>query len=127
MATEEMLVVKRGYDLTKWLLNHTGKFPKSYRFSVATKIENAILDFVELTSVANMRRDKLPLLKRADEALVRLRLLLRLSYEMRFINMKSYEYGSTKLVELGRLLGGWIKKPTSNKQSVKGEEPKLSP
>jgi len=123
MATEEMLVVKRGYDLSKWLLNHTGKFPKSYRFSVAAKIENAILDFVELTSVANMRRDKLPLLRRADEALVRVRLLLRLSYEMRFINMKSYEYGSTRLVELGRLLGGWIKNPTSNRKMSREKNP----
>jgi len=116
MSTEEMLVIKRGYDFSKWLLNHTGKFPKSYRFSVAGKIENAILDFIEMTSVANTRRDKLPLLRQADEALVRLRLLLRLSYEMRFINLKSYEYGSDRLVELGRLLGGWIKNPTSNKK-----------
>jgi len=27
-ANEEMLVIKRGYDLSKWLLDHTGKFPK---------------------------------------------------------------------------------------------------
>ena len=118
-----MLVVKRGYDFSKWLLNHTGKFPKSYRFSVAAKIENAILDFIEKTAVANTRRDKLPLLKQADEALVRLRLLLRLSYEMRFINLKSYEYGSHRLVELGRLLGGWIKNPTSNRKMSKEKSP----
>ena len=123
MSTEEMLVVKRGYDFSKWLLNHTGKFPKSYRFSVAAKIESAILDFIEMTSVANTRRDKLPLLKQADEALVRLRLLLRLSYEMRFINLKSYEYGSHRLVELGRLLGGWIKNPTSNRKMLKEKSP----
>ena len=70
MSAQEMLVIKRGYDFSKWLLNHTGKFPRSYRFSVASKIENAILDFIEMTSVANTRRDKLPLLKQADEALV---------------------------------------------------------
>jgi len=112
---EEMLVIKRGYDLSKWLLDHTGKFPKSYRFSVAAKIENAILDFIEMTTVANLRQDKLPLLRRADEALARLRLLFRLSYEMRFINLSSYEYGSGKLVELGRMLGGWIKNPRAEK------------
>jgi hypothetical protein len=109
---QEFLVIKRGYDFSKWLLEHTGKFPKSYRFSVAAKLENAILEFIELTSVANVRKDKLPLLRRADEALVKLRLLFRLSYEMRFINLKSYEYGSKQLVELGKLLGGWIKKPS---------------
>ncbi|MBN1548437.1 MAG: diversity-generating retroelement protein Avd [Syntrophaceae bacterium] len=108
---EEMLIIKRGYDFSKWLLNHTGKFPKSYRFSVAAKMENAILDFIEMVTVANMRSDKQPLLQRADEALARLRLLFRLSYEMRFINITSYEHGSGRIVELGRMLGGWIRNP----------------
>jgi hypothetical protein len=111
MADKEMLIIKKGYDFSKWLLNHTGKFPKSYRFSVAAKLENGILDFIEMTTVANMRRNKLPLLKRADEILARIRLLFRLCYEMRFINLKSYEYGSLQLVEMGKLLGGWIKRP----------------
>jgi len=111
LATQDFLVIKRGYDFSKWLLQHTGKFPKSYRFSVAAKLENGVLDFIETTTVANMRKEKLPLLKQADEALARLRLLFRLSYEMRFINLKSYEYGSKQMNELGRLLGGWIKKP----------------
>ena len=112
MVNSDMLVIKRGYDFSKWLLQHTGKFPKSYRFSVAAKLENAILEFIEYTTVANMRQDKLPMLRKADESLARIRLLFRLSYEMRFINLKSYEYGSRQLVELGKLLGGWIKKPT---------------
>lgn len=111
MAQTEMLAIKRGYDFCKWLLHHTGKFPKSHRFSVAVKLENAILEFIEYTSVANTRQHKLPLLKQADEALLKARLLFRLSYELRFVNFKSYEYGSEKLQELGRLLGGWIKKP----------------
>jgi hypothetical protein len=105
----DMLIIKKGYDFSKWLLGHTGKFPKSYRFSVALKLENGILEFIEMTTVANMRRDKLPVLKRADEALARIRLLFRLSYEMRFINIVSYEFGSRQLVELGKMLGGWIR------------------
>ena len=42
MANTEMLVIKRGYDFSKWLLQHTGKFPRSYRFSVAAKLENGV-------------------------------------------------------------------------------------
>ena len=59
MAQTEMLTIKRGYDFSKWLLQHTGKFPRSHRFSVAVKLENAILDFIEHTSVANTRQNKL--------------------------------------------------------------------
>jgi len=60
MAAQEMLIIKRGYDFSRWLLNHTGKFPKSYRFSLAAKLENGVLDFIEFATVANMRKDKLP-------------------------------------------------------------------
>ena len=117
MPNQDLLVIKKGYDFSKWLLQHTGKFPKSYRFSVGAKLENAILDFIEFATVANMRKDKLPLLKKADEALARLRLLFRLSYEMRFVNLKSYEFGSKQVNELGRLLGGWIKRPGASPAS----------
>jgi hypothetical protein len=41
MAQTEMLTIKRGYDFSKWLLQHTGKFPKSHRFSVAAKLRRS--------------------------------------------------------------------------------------
>ena len=111
MPNAELLILKKSMDFTKWLLNHTGRFPRSHRFSFAVRMENAILEFVEYLATANMRRNKVPLLRQADESLTRLRLLLRLSYEMRFINFKSYSFGSENLVELGKMLGGWMKNP----------------
>lgn len=117
MSQKDMLIIKKGYDFSKWLLHHTGKFPKSHRFSVAAKLENGILDFIEMTTVANMRKDKVPLLRRADEALARIRLLFRLSFEMHFIDVQSYEFGSRQLVELGKLLGGWLKNPYAKKNN----------
>ncbi|MCG8345557.1 MAG: diversity-generating retroelement protein Avd [Chlorobiales bacterium] len=110
MAAEEMLIVKKSYEFSKWLLQHTGKFPKSYRFSVAVRIESTILDFTELVAVANMHTNRLLLLRQADENLTRLRLLICLSHDMQFLNLKSYEYGSRQIAELGKMLGGWMKK-----------------
>jgi hypothetical protein len=40
LPDQEFLVIKRGYDFSKWLLQHPGKFPKSYRFSGAAKMNN---------------------------------------------------------------------------------------
>ena len=105
-----MLIVKKSYDFSKWLLLHTGKFPKSYRFSIAVRIENSVLEFTELVAVANMRNVKRPLLEQADEVLTRLRILVRLSFDMQFISLNSYEFGSSQIAELGKMLGGWIKK-----------------
>jgi len=110
MPNNEMLIVKKACDFSKWLLQHTGKFPKSYRFSIAVRIENAVLEFTEILTVANMRHNKKPLLEQADEVLTKLRLLVRLSFEMKFISQHSYEFGSCRIAELGKMLGGWMKK-----------------
>ncbi len=111
MPKSELLILKKAMDFSKWLMHHTGKFPKSHRFTLAVRMENAILEFIEKIATANMRSQKIPLLKQADECLTRLRLLFRLSYEMRFINLKSYKFGSESIVELGKMLGGWMKNP----------------
>ncbi|NTV66516.1 MAG: hypothetical protein HGB06_02310 [Chlorobaculum sp.] len=66
-----MLIVKKSYDFSKWLLNHTGKFPKSYRFSVAVRLENTMLEFTELVAVANMRAAKRSLLHKATGRMLR--------------------------------------------------------
>jgi len=39
MANIEMLIIKKGFHFSKWLLHHTGNFPVSYRFSVAAKLK----------------------------------------------------------------------------------------
>ena len=106
---EKLLIFKRLFEFSKWLLHHTNKFPKSHRFSVAVKLESGALDMLELITQANMSQKKMNFLISADEKLLFLKIMLRLSYEMEFINLKSYEYGAKELVEIGKMLGGWMK------------------
>lgn len=83
---EEFKTIKKSQDFCKWLMDHTDKFPRSRRFSMAVRLENIFLDFLEEISLANRRREKLPLLHDADELLFRTRLLVRMSHEMKLIN-----------------------------------------
>jgi hypothetical protein len=106
---EEFKVIQKSYDFCKWLMGHTNKFPKSHRFSIAVRLENHFLAFLEQLAVANHRRLKLPLLQAADEELIKVRLLIRLSHDQKFINTNSYEFAANSLDEIGRLLGGWLK------------------
>ena len=64
-----------------------------------------------------MRKDKIDLLDYADEKLMYLKILSRLSYELKFLSIKSYEYASKELSETGRMLGKWIQQQ-KEKQSV---------
>jgi len=49
------------------------------------------------------------LLEEADAKLQEMRYLLRLTVELKYISINQYEYVSTKVVEIGKMLGGWIK------------------
>ncbi|MBN8499435.1 hypothetical protein [Accumulibacter sp.] len=48
-------------------------------------------------------------LRKADFALSRLRLYLRLAHQWRWLNTGQYEHVSGLVAEIGRLLGGWLK------------------
>jgi len=49
---EEFKLIQKSYDFCNWLMGHTNKFPKSHRFSIATRLENHFLEFLEHLVVA---------------------------------------------------------------------------
>ena len=105
----QLIIFTRIYDLTLWMMNHTSKFPKSSRFSISVKIESNMLELLGTILMANRRRNKTTYLEKADEILEQLRILVRLSKDMEFLNIKSYGFAARNLDEIGRLLGGWMK------------------
>lgn len=97
------------YDLLKYLIPATQKFPKSQRFVLAKRIQDAVMDFYESLLEARKvdlltRRD---VLRRADVELEKLRLHLRLSMELEYLRFPQYEHASHYVVEVGRMLGAW--------------------
>jgi four helix bundle protein len=107
--SDDLIIFKKTYDFSKWLFQHTTNFPKSHRFSVAVQIENSILELLRQITVANHRKQKMPLLRQADETLLALKIFIRLSHDLKFISTKSFEFAIRQMQEIGRLLGGWIK------------------
>lgn len=103
-------IFSKTYDFILWLLNHTEKFPKSERFRMAKRLEDTAFEFYELLIAAARRTQrKRQLLLQADLVLDKLRLYVRLSHARRLTSLAQYEYAAAALVEIGRLLGGWLK------------------
>jgi hypothetical protein len=55
--------------------------------------------------------EPMPTLKKADVTLAKLRFYLRLSHDLELLSMGQYGHGARMANEVGRLLGGWMKKP----------------
>mgnify|MGYP001822821997 CR=1 FL=1 len=102
------------YDLLLWLLERSARFPKHERFRMARRLEDSAFAFYDLILQAgrlgnDRARDKRRLLLRADLELDRLRLQVRLCQDLKLFSFKQYAYCAERLVEIGRLLGGWLK------------------
>lgn len=101
------------YDMVLWLLAHTQKFPKSQRFVLAKRMEEAALSFQDQIVWATKTRRRVPVLVEADFHLERLRLYNRMALGLRLHSPGQYEHLGRSLDELGRLLGGWLRKARS--------------
>ena len=106
---ESPLFVKT-YDLLAWLIPHTLKFPKSQRFVLAKRIQDAVLDFNELILEASKLGGEIGVLRRADARLEAVRLYVRLSKDLKLFSIGQYEHCMGMVNEIGKLLGGWIKR-----------------
>ena len=108
---KESPIFAKTYDFTKWLLEHTVKFPKSQRFVMAKRIEEAILNFYDsILFAVKEEKEKKAVLTNASFELERLKHYLRLCKDLNVLSIKQYEYSSKEIVEIGKLLGGWMKK-----------------
>ena len=107
--TESSPIFTKTFMLMVWLLNHTGRFPKSERFRLAKRIDDSLFDFNESLLSLVYCPNKLELFYRADVDLARLRTYVRLSQEIGLTSVRQYEYFSGVITEIGKLLGGWKK------------------
>ena len=93
------------------LLDRTMKFPKSVRFTFSSRIDNLALDILEQVVEARYATEsrKRDLLRAMDGELARLRVLLRLCHERRYLDHRGFEHVARNLDEVGRMVGGWRK------------------
>lgn len=93
-----------------WLLPLTSQFPKHHRFGLARRTEDRALDFYEQIVRAAKANKPGRYLYEADVQLTQLGFYLRRCYNLTLITPKQYQQGSQQVAELGRLIGGWLKK-----------------
>ena len=81
MTRPEMPIFTRTFDMLDWLLPATNHFPKAHRHSFTRRLLDAAFDLRERLEEANYRKGpaRLERLDRADEALAKIRLYLRLA------------------------------------------------
>jgi four helix bundle protein len=111
MSDQEMPIFTRTFDFLTWLLPATNHFPRAHRFTFTQRLLDAAFDLRERLEEANLRQGqaRLERLTRADEALSKIRLYLRLAVRWGWLSGDQYQHVAQMVAEIGRLLGGWRK------------------
>ena len=101
------VVFQKAYDLTLWYADHTTKFPKGYRFTLADTIQGGLFGLLAALQDAAYGKDRKAALRVSQEFVDRLRLWNRLARDLRCLNQRQYSFASKQIEEIGKQIGGW--------------------
>jgi len=106
---KESPIFVRTHDFILWLLPCTMNFPRSQRFTLTKRLQDAALDFQECIIEAALSQggQKAERLQVADITLAKVRFYLRLAHELGWLKPNQYAHACRMVTEIGNLMGGW--------------------
>lgn len=107
--TENLILVKKIRDMI--LYNHimVKQFPKHERFLMASKIRELGYELFENAITVNKKFHKKTTLSELNVKHEVLRQFINLSYELKYIDAQKHRVSQTKVDEVGKLIGTFIK------------------
>jgi hypothetical protein len=109
---ETLKIYQKWEDMLTYLYPAARAYPKAERFTLASRtIDKALelgLYIVRANSLRNTT-EKRSALEQADIALAELKILARLAMRIQSLPVRKYENLSVMLVEIGKMLGGWMR------------------
>ncbi|MBI2097935.1 MAG: four helix bundle protein [Candidatus Vogelbacteria bacterium] len=84
--------------------------PKVPRYSLGIKIDRLFIEVIELVFNTLQTNEKMSPLESASQKMDTLKFMLRVAWETGVLDDKKYTSLSEELNEVGRQLGGWLKK-----------------
>lgn len=107
--SEELSIFKKAYQLTLTTYKQTELFPKHERFLLTARFKDVCLEILTEIVQANEARVKSGHLEKVSQGIEKLRILVRLSKDLKYLSFEKYENLSQAINEVGRMLGGWIR------------------
>jgi len=88
------------------------RLPKAARYTLGSKIDLLLLEIIEsvLGAAGNPADEKADCLAKASGRLDLLKFLLKMAWEIKAIDSSRFLRLSENLAEIGRMIGGWLKK-----------------
>lgn len=111
MRFEDTPLFQKSFDLYKTLHTLIQKFPRTEKFTLGERLKSHGLTILETVIRAGIQSgtERLRQLEEASTQTDLLKVLVRLSFELRLLDQKHYLLLAGLLQEIGKMVGGWIK------------------
>lgn len=113
----DLVIYQKWEDMAVYMLkNVVTQLPKSERYTLGSHFRNTTIQMGVAIARANVIRDpgyRRREMETADRALCQLKVMTRLAWRMEYIDGKKHEVAIRHFVELGKMLGGWLKSNAS--------------
>lgn len=106
---EDLHIQQKIYDMILYAYPALEQMPKSQKFSLAQDMKHCMDEIMRLTISANKKYTKRTTLQELDVEIAALKVYLRIAYDLRYLPPKKYEVWSGMMVEIGKMVGGWIR------------------
>lgn len=117
---KDLLIQQKVYDMILYAYPALEQMPKSQKFSLAQDMKHCMDKIMRLTITANKKYTKRTTLQELDVEVAALKVYLRIAYDLRYLPPKKYEVWSGQVVEIGKMVGGWIR---SQREAAMPEKP----
>lgn len=107
----DLSVIKKIYELYKSFYGYSKLFPKKDKYTLGSKCEMYILSVLELLIATGSasKNEKIVFIRKANIKFDTLKILIRLSNEIKMLDDKKYLALQKQIQEIGRMIGGWQK------------------
>lgn len=110
MKEDEILqLVPKSQDYIEYMIEVIIKIPRTEKFNIGNEYKITMYKMLNEILYLRNKKDKIETLKQIDTELNVQRILLRIMYKHKWIDIKRFNISIDKIGEIGKILGGLIK------------------
>lgn len=110
MNEEQILqLIPKSENYIQYMLEILFKIPRTEKFNIGNEYKKSMYEMLENILMLNKTERKIQYLNLIDTKLNVQRILIRIMYKNRWIDIKKYNIAFEKISEIGKILGGLIK------------------
>jgi len=107
--TETLKILQKIEDMMEYVYPALAQYPKSERFAMVADMKRSMDTMLERAIEAEKKYYKKTTLQELDVEIMKMKTYVKMSYRLGFLPDKKRNVMNDYLVEIGKMLGGWIK------------------